>query len=391
MKIYFLLKLSFLILFFIGLAALDQDIIAQEPLKVYASTNAGTSTAQQAYVEGEILVKFTSKVSLEQIQSFNKSQNMTILEINKALGVYRLKVSKTVKAAVSIVRAQPFVDHVRPNYILAEVNDEDISLFDIEIFIENINPFLRQIYTNTEAIETLLQSLVDYKLFAKAAREKNFDQLPEAKRTIEGAKEKALAQVYQEKITESTSVSEKEIENYYKSNLKEFQIPEQILIQAILVDTRKEAEVILDTIKSGAEFDKMARERSKVMPSQFGDNPGWIGRGKMDPEFEKAAFALAKGEVSGVVKTRSGYHIIKLENRKGPGQKTLTEVRNNIEQSLRAKKQKDIIEKKKAELRKIYKTSFYTESLSEVKVQKTGKKDPRNLIRGLQEMLEGSH
>jgi len=75
---------------------------------------------------------------------------------------------------------------------------------------------------------------------------------------------------------------------------------------------KAKAENLLSQIKSGAKFDELARKNSEDAGSaQKGGDLGWIEKGKMVPEFEKAAFALQAGEVSSVIKTTYGYHIIK--------------------------------------------------------------------------------
>lgn len=82
-------------------------------------------------------------------------------------------------------------------------------------------------------------------------------------------------------------------------------------------DARKKAQFVLDRVRKGEDFAKLAKENSDDPGSK--DNGGeydFFGRGKMVPEFEKAAFALKPGEVSGLVETEFGYHIIKLEARR---------------------------------------------------------------------------
>jgi parvulin-like peptidyl-prolyl isomerase len=90
----------------------------------------------------------------------------------------------------------------------------------------------------------------------------------------------------------------------------------QVKASHILVKTESEAEKILEDLKKGASFEKIAKEKSECPSKKRGGSLGWFGRGKMVPEFEKAAFSLKKGELSDIVKTRFGYHIITVTDTK---------------------------------------------------------------------------
>ena len=79
----------------------------------------------------------------------------------------------------------------------------------------------------------------------------------------------------------------------------------------ILVKTEKEIKSVLERIKKGEKFSAIAKEISLCPSKKRGGDLGKFGRGQMVKEFEKAAFALEKGQISGIVKTQFGYHIIK--------------------------------------------------------------------------------
>jgi peptidyl-prolyl cis-trans isomerase C len=79
----------------------------------------------------------------------------------------------------------------------------------------------------------------------------------------------------------------------------------------ILVKTEKEVNQVLDRLKKGEKFSAIAKNVSLCPSGKRGGDLGTFGRGQMVKEFEKAAFALEKGQISGIVKTQFGYHIIK--------------------------------------------------------------------------------
>ena len=79
----------------------------------------------------------------------------------------------------------------------------------------------------------------------------------------------------------------------------------------ILVKTEKEVNSVLERLKKGEKFSAIAKDVSLCPSKKRGGDLGTFGRGQMVKEFEKAAFTLDKGQISGIVKTQFGYHIIK--------------------------------------------------------------------------------
>ena len=88
-------------------------------------------------------------------------------------------------------------------------------------------------------------------------------------------------------------------------------MPNKVHCAHILVKTEKEANVVLDRLKKGEKFGNIAKEVSLCPSGKRGGDLGTFSRGKMVKEFEKAAFALEKGQISPIVRTKFGYHIIK--------------------------------------------------------------------------------
>ena len=88
-------------------------------------------------------------------------------------------------------------------------------------------------------------------------------------------------------------------------------MPDKVHCAHILVKSESEAKVVLERLKKGEKFGNVARAVSRCPSAKHGGDLGTFTRGKMVKEFENAAFALQKGEVSGVVKTQFGCHIIK--------------------------------------------------------------------------------
>jgi peptidyl-prolyl cis-trans isomerase C len=100
-------------------------------------------------------------------------------------------------------------------------------------------------------------------------------------------------------------------------------------------DARKKIEDIQKKIKNGKNFAELAREHS-ACPSgkRSGGDLGWFGRGSMVPPFDQAAFSLKSGEMSDIVETKFGYHIIKLEDKHDPGIIPLVDVKDDLKKEM---------------------------------------------------------
>jgi peptidyl-prolyl cis-trans isomerase C len=155
-----------------------------------------------------------------------------------------------------------------------------------------------------------------------------------------------IEKLMEQKSEGMSEPTEADMRNFYDENPDQFTRPEQVKARHILfmVDAdasdadkaakRKEAEEALAELKAGADFATMAQERSDCPSASKGGDLGYFGRGSMVPQFEDAAFALRPGQMSGIVETRFGYHIIKVEDKTEPGKVSYEDAKANIEQYL---------------------------------------------------------
>ncbi len=149
-------------------------------------------------------------------------------------------------------------------------------------------------------------------------------------------------------------VSSQQVEQYYQSHQKDFQVPEEVQVRHILIKVpqgadaktdaaaKQKAEDLLKQIKGGADFAALAKANSDDPGSkEQGGELGMIQRGVTVPPFEKAAFDLQPGQVSDVIKTQFGYHILKVEAKQTAHLKPLEEVKAQILATLTRQQEAD--------------------------------------------------
>jgi len=148
---------------------------------------------------------------------------------------------------------------------------------------------------------------------------------------------KLLERTYNEKIR----MSEEEIRSYYDQNVSDFKVNEaQVRIQHMLLETRSDANLAYQEINAGKSFESVAKSRSTDAFASQGGEMGYIKKNDVIPEIERYAFRLQEDQVSPVVRSSFGYHIIKVLDRRSAGEtRPLSEVRPEIMQRLRVIKE----------------------------------------------------
>ena len=147
-------------------------------------------------------------------------------------------------------------------------------------------------------------------------------------------------------LRQNTTVTDDDLKAAYQQNIQQFEVPNRVHAEHILLTTvgktdaevaevKKKAEDILAQARKGANFEDLAKKYSEDPGSKDkGGDLGWLLQGQTVPEFEKAAFSLPKGQISDLIKTQYGFHIIKVLDKETAHTKTFDEVKDTIRPTL---------------------------------------------------------
>lgn len=183
----------------------------------------------------------------------------------------------------------------------------------------------------------------------------------------------AIQAYVEDRFVSTTTIPEEDIKTYYESNPDLFKHPEMVEASHILISfdaeanddqkaqARKKIEDLAQRIENGEDFAKLAEMHSDCPSSSNGGDLGFFSKGQMVKPFEDAAFSLSPGEVSSVVETPFGFHIIKVTEKQAEGAYPPEKVKPQIQQMLTREKVQTLLEeeienlKSKAEIKKFKK------------------------------------
>lgn len=184
------------------------------------------------------------------------------------------------------------------------------------------------------------------KVITQVGGEENYRKALEAQKISEADFRKELEKgarvnkLVEQACAEVPEPTEDEVAAFFEGHKDEFVEAPQVLCQHILVKgTSAEAfekiRAIRERIVAGGDFAEEAKKNSDCPSGAEGGSLGWFGRGMMVPEFDKAAFEMKKGDISDIVTTQFGYHIIYKADEKGGTAQTLVDVHDQIKDLLR--------------------------------------------------------
>ncbi len=265
---------------------------------------------------------------------------------------------------VAIAMSAGFVYAEEINPVLGKAGDSVIREADLDRLLAALPPSIQKNFQDDPKQKlALVREILTKKVIVAKARKEGFDRKPEIKEQLSYVFDNFISQEYLKNVvTAGVTVPEVDLKKAYKEYEKEFLLPEQAKVRHILIaaeqtaardekeKARNRAESILQRIRKGEDFAALAREVSDdQMSSAQGGELAPFTAGKTNAvEFEKAAFALKDGQLSDVVETRYGFHIIKMiehrEKRTAPFNEVRDIIFNKLKLDLDQKKIQEYVE-----------------------------------------------
>jgi parvulin-like peptidyl-prolyl isomerase len=286
--------------------------------------------------------------------------------------------------------------------IVAAVNGEGITLYELNTALEPVMQRIEAGYKGTdkagivaEARQAILGRLIEERLIEQEAKKfgsivkddevmstinnimaNNRMSMEEFKKnlakddlTFEQYKEKTKTQIlkmrlFRFEVNYKVTVSDDEIGEYYKNHRNEYEGKEAVRIKQILLllpkdanskskeAIRAKAESVLKLLKSGEPFDLLAAKYSEGPAANRGGDLGFIEKGSMLPEVDRVAFSIPANEISPVIESSVGCHIIMVMDKRGEGLKTIDSVRAEIKKKIETEKLDKKFDEWVTELRK---------------------------------------
>jgi peptidyl-prolyl cis-trans isomerase C len=227
---------------------------------------------------------------------------------------------------------------------LVRVNDVSISLEEFREITErqSLEGKLR-LLREKDRRDFLENYLITREILYQEASKKGYDKNKQILAKIDDIKRAMVIDAFlEDTLSKRGDVSDTEIQRYYVEHKELFTEPEEIKFRQIIVESEPVVQDVLVKLSRGESFEKLASTYNVGKYREDGGNFGTIRRGQLSPvlaQFEEAAFSLRnRGEISEVIKTPFGYHIIRLDDKRGTALKPLGLVKERIRHVLESEK-----------------------------------------------------
>ncbi len=230
-------------------------------------------------------------------------------------------------------------EKVMEKNILATVGPIEITTENLFQAIQSMPREQMMQFGQPEQRRQLVHEMVLRELLYLDAKDQHMDEEEAFIKQVEETKEILLKQYAIQKLLADVKVEEEEAKAYYDGHPQSFVAPPQVRARHILVEEEEKARAILNEIKDGRDFAEAAKEYSTCPSKERGGDLGFFSPGQMVKEFDEVAFSLEEGELSHIVKTQFGYHVIQVEEKKESQPQSFEQVKDQLKQFLLRQKQ----------------------------------------------------
>ncbi len=242
----------------------------------------------------------------------------------------------------SLVASSLLLSNLVASDILATVNGINITKQDAANFVRSTVPGANYQQLTDDQQKMITERLIERVLFTEAANKDGIENKPEFKAGLEKIKQELKVNLWMKAQMDNAVVSDSEAQEFYNTNKAKFNMPATVHARHILVADEKTAKDIIAELKPlkddalKTKFIELAKAKSTGPTGPNGGDLGSFAKGQMVPEFDKAVFALKKGEITTApVKTQFGYHVIYLEDTKEPTTIAFEDVKEKIIMTLK--------------------------------------------------------
>ncbi len=259
--------------------------------------------------------------------------------------------------------------------VVLTVNGQEIRASEISFAKDEILPHLGGLPPKAR-YPFIVDYLIERHLLAQAAVRDKINNTDAYKKRLRYYQVKALREAYFAEALRP-KVTEEKIREVYNKEKSTSKVRKRARAQHILVATQKEADEIYAKVQKGADFAQLARDHSTDEVAAKGGDLGYFFAEEMVPEFSKVVFDLKKNEVGGPVKTKFGWHIVKLLNMQSIGPRKFEDVQEGIQAILL----RELVQGEVAEYKKLSKIEYLDPDLIKLRadVQKRVKEHEKLL------------
>lgn len=224
--------------------------------------------------------------------------------------------------------------------VVARVNGFEIKQSDLDFAASEVGPRLGTVRPEDRK-RILMQFMIENELFAGAGEQEKLDESDTFDKRAAYHRRRALRDAFFDKNVRG-AVDDAEAKKVFEENLSKVKPEQEISARHILVDTEDEAKEVQAQLEGGADFAKLAAEKSKDKNAE-GGSLGFFSRGQMLKPFEDAAFALDVGKLSEPVKTSFGWHIIEVQEKRNQKLPSFDDVKDPIISQLVVRKAQSVV------------------------------------------------